>query len=84
MKLTENQIMALVDLSDGELRYGISIRGRHALPSLRKRGLVAQLYGDGTADQWQIRPEGLTAMRAQATIRHLSGPKSKFPGRTFD
>ena len=72
MKLTENQIIALVDLSDGDLKYGISIRGRRALPSLRKRGLVSQLYGDDRrADQWQIRPEGITAVRQLAIMWHL-------------
>lgn len=73
MKLTENQILALVDLRDGEWRYGISIRGRHALPSLRKRGLVYQDYGGSGkgADQWQITTKGHAAMMLSATIAHL-------------
>lgn len=70
-KLTDLQLQALADLSDGELRYGISIRGRHSLPSLRKRGFVSQYYGAVSADQWQIRPEGLSALKQFGTIRHL-------------
>ena len=71
MSLTDNQLMALADLSDGELRYGIGIRGRHSLPSLRKRGLVAQEYGEDSADRWQIRPEGMAAFKKFGSIKHL-------------
>jgi len=70
-RLTDNQLMALVDLRDGQLHYGISVRGRRALPSLVKRGMVAQLYGKNSADQWHILAPGFYAMKAQATIRHL-------------
>lgn len=69
--LTQNQILALVDLRDGQLRYGIHLRGRYALPSLKRRGLVYHIYGDGTADQWTISPAGIDAVNAHATIAHL-------------
>jgi hypothetical protein len=73
MKLTDNQIKALVDLQHGNWSYGISIRGRHALPSLRKRGFVYQMGGSGKgADQWQISPAGLEAMKRCATTAHLT------------
>ena len=71
MKLTDKQIKALVDLRDGELHYGIHLRGRHALSSLKHRGLVYHIYGDGTADQWTISPAGIEALRQCATIAHL-------------
>lgn len=70
-KPTYTQLLALADLSDGTLKYGISIRGRHALPSLRKLGYVSQCYGEGTADQWQIRLDGLAVLKKFGTIRHL-------------
>jgi len=69
--MTDNQIKALVDLRDGEWKYGIHLRGRYALPSLKKRGLVFQHFGDGTADQWAISPTGLEAIKQCATIAHL-------------
>lgn len=70
-KLTEKQLEALADLAHGEWTYGIKIRGRHALPSLRKRGLVSQHYGDVSADQWQITDAGRSALSKFGTIRHL-------------
>lgn len=70
-KLTESQLLALVDLRDGKRRYGISIRGRRALPSLVKRGLVFQHYGHMSADQWEISPKGKEAVLGRATVAHL-------------
>lgn len=75
-KLTDTQLQALADLADGSWKYGISIRGRHSLPSLRKRGFVAQFYGDASADQWQITREGRAAFCRLATIRHLRKPRA--------
>lgn len=70
-RLTDHQLEALADLVDGEWKYGIKIRGRRALPSLRKHGLVSQYYGDGTADQWQITRDGRAVFCKHGTIRHL-------------
>jgi hypothetical protein len=74
-KLTKFQLEALADLSDGQLKYGIHIRGRRSLPSLRRHGYVSQLYGDrrngSSADRWQILPAGLAAFKQFGTIKHL-------------
>lgn len=70
-KLTHKQIEALIDLNEGDWRYGIQVRNRRALPSLRKRGLVLQHYGIDAADEWKITDAGRVAINGQATIQHL-------------
>lgn len=74
-RLTDKQLTALADLADGSWKYGISIRGRHSLPSLRKLGFVAQYYGDVSADQWQITSAGKVALSEFGTVRHLRTEK---------
>lgn len=61
--MTENQLMALTDLRDGQWRYGISIRGRNSLTSLHKRGLVYLDRRGDSALQWQITPAGLKVLK---------------------
>lgn len=53
--MTDYQLMALIDLRDGQWHHGADVRGRNALPSLQKRELVVQ---DKSRKQWQITPEG--------------------------
>lgn len=55
--MTNNQLLALADLRDGEWHYGKEIRGWNSLSSLHKRELVNKTSGM-KGMKWQITPEG--------------------------
>lgn len=61
--MTDQQLLALINIRDGKWHAGVTVGGRNSLPSLVKRGFVAQSTGRNGAAHWQITPEGLKILK---------------------